>query len=327
VSRPRALAAGVRRRLAHAVDAVRPLRALAAVLAAALLGGCGSAPVDALPPPARPGAAPPLAAPPAGRVVPLAAAPTGVLADPLSGLVAVTLAGRPALVLDGATGAPRPRAPRPEPLRLLALAGPDADPRTVATARGRVLVADRAAATLTVHDATTGRRLARVRVAREPGAVGTLARGRQVAVLSLRERVVERYDAATLRRLGRVPAGVGPTDLATDGKDRLYVTDTHGDALLVYHRLPRFEPTRRYSLLGGPSAVAADRVRNRLWVTLARRNELAELNGGARPGLLRRVPAVRRPTAVAVDSATGLVVVAGSRPGALQLYRARSRTR
>jgi len=48
------------------------------------------------------------------------------------------------------------------------------------------------------------------RTCREPTAVALLDRGAKVAVLCGRERVLEVYDARTLKRLGRTGAGIGP---------------------------------------------------------------------------------------------------------------------
>ena len=93
---------------------------------------------------------------------------------------------------------------------------------------------------------------------REPTAVAMLDRGARVAVLCGRERVLDVYDARTLKRLGRTGAGIGPVGLATDGVQLLYVTDVEGDALLVFHLRPRFELIRRVHVIGGPYDIAFD---------------------------------------------------------------------
>ena len=84
-------------------------------------------------------------------------------------------------------------------------------------------------------------------------------------------------------------AGVGPAAVAADPRGRwLYVTDTTGDALLVFALHPRLELVHRVYLPGAPYAIA---VRGeRLWVTLSSRHRLAELNLRRRPQLLRITP-------------------------------------
>jgi hypothetical protein len=139
-----------------------------------------------------------------------------------------------------------------------------------------------------------------------------LDRGAQVAVLRPRERVVEVFDIASGRRTGRAHAGVGPTHVVSDGGGYMFVTDTAGGALLVYHLRPRLELIRRYPLAGSPYAIAIDNRRHRMFVAQTARNQLTELIVGGRPSLVRRYGTPRRPLAVAVDEATGRVAVVGA---------------
>ncbi len=137
--------------------------------------------------------------------------------------------------------------------------------------------------------------------------------------------VVERRARAL--RLGgeEAPAGVGPTHVVSDGGELLYVTDTAGDGVLVFHTEPRLELTRRVALPGGgPYAIAIDAQRDRLWVTLPKTNEVAELHAGPRPSLIRRHASVRQPDDIAVDERTGAVFVAGA-GGAVQRLDRRTR--
>jgi hypothetical protein len=97
------------------------------------------------------------------------------------------------------------------------------------------------------------------------------------------------------------------------------VTDTTAGAVLIYRIVPELTLVRRYRLAGAPYAIAYDRVRRRLWVTLTATNRLAELTAGRRIRLLRTHAAVRQPAAVAVDEVTGAVTVTGREQGALQL--------
>jgi DNA-binding beta-propeller fold protein YncE len=72
-------------------------------------------------------------------------------------------------------------------------------------------------------------------------------------------------------------------------------------------------------LPGGPYGIAFDRPRGRLWVTLPGRNELVGLPAHGRPHVVARHATVRQPDSVAVDAATGQVVVTGRTDGLLQL--------
>jgi DNA-binding beta-propeller fold protein YncE len=191
-----------------------------------------------------------------------------------------------------------------------------AQPHDVAAAGAAVLVGDERGNTLS---AVRGSRVvAAARVATQPGGVAALKGGAQVAVVSVRERRLELYDTRTLRRIGRAPAGIGPTHVACLDRGPCYVADTRGNALLVYSVGAGIEPTRRYALPGGPYGIALDRARRRLFVTLPARNELVELVAHGRPHVVRRWPTVRQPDSVAVDERTGDVFVTGRVDGVLE---------
>jgi DNA-binding beta-propeller fold protein YncE len=164
-----------------------------------------------------------------------------------------------------------------------------------------------------------GRRVASVPTALQPRGLAVSGEGRAIAVLSVRERALELFDAATLRRVGEAAAGTGPANVASDGGNYLYVTDTKAGALLVFRTVPELRLTRRYPLAGGPYDLAYDPGRRRIWVTLTATNQIAELTAGARPRELRRLPAVRQPAGVAVEPRSGRVLVAGASEGNLQV--------
>ena len=147
-------------------------------------------------------------------------------------------------------------------------------------------------------------------------------RGRKLAVLSPRERVLEVLDARTRRRLGRAPAGAGPTHVVAGEGGLAYVVDTAGDGLLVFETTGRLRIRRRYPLLGAPDAAASDLRRGRLWVALTATNQLVELATSARPHRLNIYPTVRQPDAGAV-AAAGRVFVHGDRIQLLDLRRSR----
>lgn len=326
----------------------------AAVLLLALLTGCGSAAPDELPPAAEPASSPPPAAAPDGRIVDVGFKPEGVVADPNAGIFAVGVREPAELVLvDGKTADVVRRVPLPEPPRhlafdddrvlvpaedadaLLRVSVPDGrvasaptgrEPHDAAAASGRIFVADEFARRLTVLE--NGKPRATIETALQPGGVTPLDRGRQVAVVSVRERVVETFDAATGERTGRAPAGVGPTHAVSDDGNYLFVTDTTGGALLVYHLRPKLELIRRYPLPGSPYGIAIDNVRHHMFVTQTARNQLTELIVGGRPSLVARYATPQQPNTVAVDETTGRVAVSGKVAGVLQLLDpGRERTR
>jgi DNA-binding beta-propeller fold protein YncE len=322
-------------------------RTLVAACAALALAGCGSTTaVTELPRAAEPPSSPPLAERPAGRVVPVGNRPEGLAADPASGLVAVGLREPDVLALvDGGSGDVRRRVPLPGAPRHLGLVGPGgpvlvptergdalssvalpdgavesvpvgAFPHDAAEAGGRIWAADEHGNTVSVVE---GDEVRTIDVATQPGGVAAVDRGRKVAVVSVRERVLELYDSDTLERVGRVPAGAGPTHVVAGEGGLAYVVDTAGDGLLVFETRGRLRILRRYPLLGGPYGVAADLRSGRLWVTLTERNELVELATGSRPHRLNVYPTVRQPNTVAVDPAGGRVFVTGKVDGVLQL--------
>jgi hypothetical protein len=322
-------------------------RAATVVAIAAALAGCGSmTAVNELPRAAEPASSPPLEARPAGRVVPVGNRPEGAVADPLTGLVAVGLREPDELALvDGRSGRVRRRVPLPGAPRHLGLAGlggPVLVPTEPGDALTRVALPDGAVASVAVgafpHDATAaggrifaadehdntvsvieGDDVRRIRVATQPGGVAAVDRGRAVAVVSVRERVLELYDSDTLDRIARAPAGAGPTHVVAGEGGLAYVIDTAGDGLLVFETRGELRILRRYPLLGGPYGVAADLRHGRLWVTLTARNQVVELATGSRPHELETYPTVRQPNTVAVDPASGRVFVTGKVDGVLQL--------
>ncbi len=247
--------------------------------------GCGSAAADELPPAAEPASSPPATAAPDGRLVPVGFKPEGVVADPRTGLVAVGLRGPDELALvDGATGDVERRVALPAAPRHLALDGDsvlvpaeDADaarPRRAPGGRGdggappaasRTTPPPRAGACSSPTSSRTRSRCSRATArsrasatALQPGGVTPLDRGRKVAVVSVRERVVEVFDAATGERTGP-RARRRRADARRLGRRRLPVRHRHGRRRAA--RLPPAPDARADPAL--PAARLAVRHRDR----------------------------------------------------------------
>lgn len=318
-------------------------RRVGVVLVAATLTAC-----SASPPPggvaAEPGEAPELGRPPAGRVVSVGALPEGMVADPVTHTVAVAVREPPRLVLlDGRGGAVRSELALPGPLRHLQLAAPGGpvlvpveeadrllrvdlpDGRIVAdtpagdfphdataAANGLVHVADEFGGSVTVLDGD--RLVRRFDEPTQPG--GIAAAGNLVGLIDVAESTLTIYDAAAGERLATVPAGDGPTHIVADRRGRLVVIDTRGDAVLIVEPGPQPRLVEDFALPGRPYGVAYDATTDRLWITLTDRNELVGLDlGSGAPREVARLPTVRQPNTVAVDSATGRVFVGGTADG------------
>ena len=326
------------------LQAVRSVTGAGLVAAALLLAACGSEDdVRRFPPAAEPARSPAPAQRPAGTVVAVGNKPEGVVADARSGLVAVALTKPDQLALvDHEDGSVVERIPLPGAPRHLRLAAgrvlvpaesgdqvvevplPGGEPRTTRVgdgphdadaSAGRVFVADEFSSTMSIVEG--GRIVRRAQTPLQPGGLAALEDGR-LAVVAVRERVLALYDRDG-RELARAPAGVGPTHVEAGDDGRVYVADTAGDALLLFHTRPELELVRRVALPGAPYGMALDRRRGKLWVTLTARNEVVRLPANETPRPSARYPTVRQPNSVAVHEPTGRLFVASRSDGTLQL--------
>jgi DNA-binding beta-propeller fold protein YncE len=307
-----------------------------------VIAGCGGS-GDGLAPAAEPSRSPLLRERPVGRVVEVGNKPEGLAFDPATRILAVGLTNPDQLALvDVDTGMVVRRVPLPESPRHLELAGrggpvlvpaeradalvevglPSGRTRVVpvgrfphdaAAARGRIFVADELGNTVSV--VKSGRTIRTLRAPRQPGGVAASRDSRYVAVIGVRERALEVFDARTLRSTGTVDVGLGPTHLV-GGRGRFFVVDTRGNGLLEV-RLDPLRIHRRTHVEGGPYGIAFDRRRRRYWVTLTARNQVVELTDRRE---LRHFPTVRQPNSVAVDPRTGRVFVASRKDGTLQVF-------
>ena len=298
---------------------------------------------------AEPAEAESTATKPAGEVVRVGNAPEGVAFDPETGLVAVSLRNPNTLVLvDGRTGRTVRTASLPSSARHLQLAAPGgpvlvpaerADellkielpdgeiasrtkvgkfPHDAAQYDGRSFVTNEFGNTISVVEGD--RVVSTLEAPEQPGGVAVSVAAGIAGVLGVRDHTLEFYDAQSLRSLGRVDAGEGPTHLVAGPGDRFYVVDTRGGALLVFTARPKPVLLERVSLPGSPYGMAIDSRRERLWVTLTATNRVAVFDVSERaPRWLADYPTVRQPNSVAVDPITRRVFVPGVKDGVLQL--------
>ncbi len=330
--------------------------AVTLILAVALLAGCGggsstttAGPGAAAKPAeprraAEPAESPPLSEPPAGHAAGVGNEPEGIVWDAAAGLLAVGLREPAELAfVDPRSLAISVQVPLPAPPRHLAydpgsanvlVPAESADelvaarpagvvysvevgthPHDAAATDGKVFVADEHSDAVSVVRGS--REPATLPAPHQPGGIAAVG-GRFVALVAVSARVLQVYDARTLRPLGSAPAGVGPSHIVAAG-DTAYVADTQGDRVLVFHigAHPHLLSTARAP--GTPYGLAIDTRRQRLWVTLTATNELAEFSlTGPRPRRVATFATVRQPNSVAVEPRSGDVFVAGRAEGDLQ---------
>jgi DNA-binding beta-propeller fold protein YncE len=155
----------------------------------------------------------------------------------------------------------------------------------------------------------------------QPG--GLAAAGGRVAAADVRGNKLYVYDATSLTQVAVLPAGEGPTHVVEAGGSKVLVADSRGDAVLLYDLAGAPRLLDRLPLAGGPYGLAADLRRGRVEVALSGRNLLVGVDVVGDKLQLDPAPAqptMQQPNSVAVDEATGHVVVAGATPkGELQL--------
>jgi len=300
---------------------------------------------------ATPATSPPPAAQPAGRVLAVGAPASAAVVDPITGTLAVAVGGpdrlllydlrRPdvaprAVALPGAVQhltvgtAGELLAPVPSAgvlLRIGVGVGENGAQPTVRTTRiagapvaaavvgaltvvaleDRVLVLDGDTVTRTVTGFS--------------GAADVVAVGERAAVLDRLRTALVTVDPASGRLGPGLRAGNGATNAVGDRYGRVLVTDTRDGELLAFSTQPMIM-RQRYPVPGAPYAIAYDRVRDLAWVTLTERNEVVGFDvAGGEPVQRYRLSTVRQPNAVAVDDATGTVVVASGTGEGIQVVQ------
>jgi DNA-binding beta-propeller fold protein YncE len=188
-----------------------------------------------------------------------------------------------------------------------------------ALASGTVMVTDELANTV---DLIQGGRVVRVIPAPlQPGGVAANPQGTLAVVVGVRARRITEYRAdGTV--VGSVNCGAGPTHVVTGDGGLYWVADTNGGAVLGFVLGPH-GPVQVATIPVGshPYGVDFDTATDTLWVTLTGSNQLVGLHLDGRHVASRTTyTTVRQPNTVAVDQASGELVVTGSnRSGQLQL--------
>lgn len=311
--------------------------------------GDGGADASVLPYPpeaAEPAASPEVEDTPPGQIVEVGQSPEGVAFDPQTGLVAVGTREPGELVLvDGVSGEIRERVRLPSAPRHLDVAEPggpvlvpaedanalvevslpDGDtrvtevgenPHDVAFLDDRIYVGDEFSSSLSVL--ANGRRVRQIPVDVQPG--GVVALDDAVGIVSVRAYTLELFSLEDrLRAQGSQNAGVGPTHAVRDADGRIFITDTRGDAVVVFQTQPRLKFVGRLELPGSPYGIAIDRERGRVWITLTERNEVVEVDAADEPQVLRRFPTVRQPNTLAVTPGGSRLFIASRTDGTLQM--------
>lgn len=321
----------------------RHVLALATVLIVSLvLAACGGgdAPLDA----AEPEQAPELAEEPAGSVRQAAPLPEGVVYEPMSDSLAVAVREpNRLLILDPKTLRERRSAPLPGKVRHLQVTKDgivlvpseqadqliEVDPdkgvvrRTAvaryphdaaAAANGDIVVAEEFGGSAAVL--RDGEIIHRFDDLTQPG--GVVVDGDIAVVVDVEAFTITSYDLSARERVTRLEAGQGPTHVAMAGDNRVAVTDTRGDRVLLYSVDP-LELIDKMSLEGRPYGIAADVESETVWVTLTERNQVVGLYvSGDKPIEVERLPTVRQPNSVAVSPGADRLWVTGTSEGEIQ---------
>jgi YVTN family beta-propeller protein len=327
---------------------------LALVLAVTTVacGGGTAAPVGqptTLPRAAEPAISPRLTSTPVGTIVATGPQAEGVAVDPSTGIVAVGQSAGADLFDESGkhlAAVHLPSAPRhialaapggpilvpaeassevgfvDEPSRsLAALVSTGRMPHDLVAVGGTIFVGNEHDNTMTVI--RQQQVIATVPVAEQPG--GLAITGSDVAVVSVRARRLQLFDATTLRQVASVAIVGGPSHVAAFGT-KLYVVDTGGTHIRVFDTVPRLHLIGSVSVPRSPLGVAVDDIRGHLWITCTATNRLVELSlDRPLPRIIGQWPTVRQPDTLAVDTRTDTVFVVGVQPGSLEIIHEATR--
>jgi len=332
--------------------------ALGAIVAAAILAGCGSGapqPTNTPSPTPVPAAEPaPAGAPtvtPGGRVVPVPSGPEGIVIG-TSGIAAIAVRNPPAVVLvDSGTGTIRQTIQMAGAARHLSLAGADGpalvplessdelieinlmDGKVMSTTTGVGRQPHDAVRTSDGTTVVTNEMGGGVVFVRDRAVVGSLpagppqpggaaAVGTYAAVADVQGNGVWVYDGASRRQVAQQQLGTKLTHAVALSGDLVAFADTDGGAVLIARIEPKVTEVATVESPGKPYGLAYDPERRRLFVTLTATNQLqvVDMANPSTPRIAGVVPTVRQPNSVAVDPRSGAVLVTGSIPdGTLQI--------
>ena len=80
-----------------------------------------------------------------------------------------------------------------------------------------------------------------------------------MGMVDVRENTLTVYDVARRERIAELPAGQGPTHAVADRRGRILVSDTRGDAIVLFGLDPEPRELARFPLPGSPYGLAYDR--------------------------------------------------------------------
>lgn len=297
---------------------------------------------------AEPAVAPATTRPAAGTVITLGKSPEGIVFDPKTMLVAVTVRGPSRmLLLDGKTLTLRLSVPLAGTVRHLQLARPGGPVLTPLESTGNldeVALPSGTQRSTKVgsqpHDATAaagglivvgnefsksisilkdGVVLTTLPGVRQPG--GVTGDGATVAVVDVGAFTVSTFDLRTDKRTAVLSAGKGPTHGVLASRHRLVVSDTRGNAILEFGLRP-LTAIGSFAVPGAPYGLGLDASTDTVWVTLTARNEVVGFDvSGNMPREIARYPTVRQPNTVAVAPGSHFIWVTGTAAGQLQLIK------
>lgn len=150
----------------------------------------------------------------------------------------------------------------------------------------------------------------------QPG--GVAATAGVVAAVDVRGALLYLWDTATLKLLGTVPIGAGPSHVVAVGPGLLLAADTRGNQVLLVDVQQR-RVVSRLSLSDSPYGLAADPDGGRAFVALSGSNAVVTVS--VTGGVLRelsRTSTPQTPFSVAYDDTTGCLFVAGNADALLQ---------
>jgi YVTN family beta-propeller protein len=315
---------------------------MSAIIAAAVIA-CGTPPSPRV---GEPAPAASLAATPIGRLIDVGTKPEGIAVDSARGLVAVAVRAPAAIAILDRQGNLIRRIPLTaaarhlrfdansglvlvpaEQAQQLIKVDPQAGTIVSTTMVGRqphdaVAVGDRVFVTNEFSDTVSviesARVVATIAAPRQPG--GIAESDGLVAVVGVRSHSLAVIDSKSWNTIATVSAGDGPTHVVGGAGGQFFVTDTVGNALLVFAATPALQIRTRVSLAGTPYGLALDEVHHRLFVSLTAKNQVVEFDvAGKSPVEVRRLPTPREPNSVAVDPASGAIVVTGAADGVVQI--------